>query len=103
MKDFLDPSNTVARILIGHFLAIELVVGPIVDREWSHRPRHTPIRAILNWIKSLYNECPIQLKAYLEWPVHICGCVEDELLGRKRAESTVSILRKNDGYSRTYF
>jgi hypothetical protein len=33
IEDFIDPANSVARILIAHFLAIQLVVSPIVDRE----------------------------------------------------------------------
>lgn len=103
IRDFIDPCNTVVRILIGHFLAIQMIVSPIIDREWAHRPRHTPIRSNLNWIKSIYQDCPTNLKYYMEWPKYIAECVEDELLGRRRTDSQASIMRKNEGYSRTYF
>src|ERR1700710_3036764 len=91
ITDFIDPWNHVARILISHFLAIQMVVSPIIDRELSHRTRYTPLRSLLNWINLIYDGCPAHLRPYMEWPKAIKDAVGAELLGR---EGLIPILRK---------
>jgi hypothetical protein len=99
ITDFIDPCNHVARILISHFLAIQMVVSPITDREFSHRIRYTPVRSLLNWVNLIYDGCPPHLQRYMEWPKAINDSVETELLGKQGA---IPILRKNEGYSLSY-
>jgi hypothetical protein len=53
LKELTDPKNLGGRILIAHFLAIQIVVSPIVDREWYGQSRSIPIRNHLRWIYSV--------------------------------------------------
>ncbi|TAQ85816.1 hypothetical protein B7494_g5864 [Chlorociboria aeruginascens] len=53
---FLSPTNIVARLLIAHFLALEIIISPILDREWSQRNMDMPARTHLDWIPRIYGE-----------------------------------------------
>jgi len=103
VEDFVDSSNQVSRILIAHFLAITMIVCPIIDREWAHRVRSTPLRTNLCWIDSIYEETQQHLRGYLAWPKAISQCVSEEMVDKKRPVSTISILRKNEGLSKGLF
>ena len=102
-QEFIAPDNSVARLLIAHFLAIQMVVGPIVDREYAGRARVMPVRGHNDWISTLYRNCPIGLRRYMEWPVAVKDCVRDELSGKEKLIPTVSILRKKEGLSKAIF
>jgi hypothetical protein len=98
--EFIDPENSVARLLIAHFLAIQMIVIPIVDREYNGRARAMPARGNMDWISSLYKSCPGHLRKYMEWTVAVKDCVMDELVGKEKLVPTVSILRKKEGLSK---
>jgi hypothetical protein len=98
-QKFISHTNAIARILISHFLAIQMIVAPIIDREYNGRVRAMPAKGHLDWIDSLHKECPMHLKVYMEWPVAVKDCVGDELNGKERIVPTVSILRKKQGLS----
>jgi hypothetical protein len=102
-QEFLQPENTVSRILIAHFLAIEMIMMPILDREHSGRARTTPARAHLDWVSMLHMHCSVSFRKYMEWPVAVKNCVNDELEGKERVIPTVSILRKKEGLSKNLF
>ncbi len=44
--DFLDANNHVSKILQAHFLAIQVSMLPILDREWASRIKNTPTRSV---------------------------------------------------------
>lgn len=102
-QDFIDPSNLVARLLIAHFLAIQFIVAPIIDREYAGRGRTQPARSHLDWLSMLYKECPLRLRNYLEWPMAVKDCVKNEIEGKAKLIPTISILRKKEGLSKAMF
>lgn len=65
---FLAPTNHLARILLVHFLAMELMMEPIVSREFGNRPRPIPSRYHLDWIFSARRELPNELRGFVRWP-----------------------------------
>jgi len=99
-KDLTDPANHVSKILIAHSLALQIVMLPIMAREWEGRTRAMPIRPTLDWISSISSSLPTHLLPYVEWPKTIADTVCDELAGKLPATSSRLVLRKNEGLSR---
>jgi len=95
-QEFMDSSNIVARILISHFFALQLVVAPIINREWAGRKRSTPVRNHLDQIHQLAKGIPDAYRGYLDWPLAIADAVVDEVVGNKSLVPRVPILRKKE-------
>jgi hypothetical protein len=95
-QKFMDPNNIVSRILIAHFFALQLVVAPIINREWAGRKRSTPVRNHLDQIYQLAKGIPDEFRGYLDWPLAIADAVVDEVVGNKSLVPRVPILRKKD-------
>lgn len=98
---FIDPENTKSRFLLIHFLAIQLVMAPIIDREYTGT-RPIPIRNQTLWISSAYENAPPEMKSFLAWPKAISDCVLEELAGKQLPIPHVSILRRSEGLSKRY-
>lgn len=99
---FLDPSNVVVHLLIAHFLALQCIMAPILDREYGQRGRMTPLRYHLSWIDSILDLLPPNMKHLMEWPKAVADCVRDELNGKQAPVTRMSILRKKEGFSRRF-
>ena len=99
-RDFIDPENAISRILIAHFLAIQLIMLPILDREWAGRTKNTPARMNLAWMTSIYESSPRHLRHLVEWPQAVAEAVRDELAGKQSNVPRVPILQKKAGFSR---
>ncbi|CAG8981885.1 hypothetical protein HYALB_00013920 [Hymenoscyphus albidus] len=67
-NSFLDHSNHLAHILLVHLLAIELILEPIIEREFGGRRRPMSSRFHLDWISCACNEMPVNMRHYLKWP-----------------------------------
>jgi hypothetical protein len=98
-KDLVDPANIVSQILIAYLLTIQLIMLPIMAREWQGRTRTTPVRTILEWILSISSSIPTHMRQYVEWPKAIADAVHDELSGKLPTASKRPVLRKNEGLS----
>ncbi|KAF4629232.1 hypothetical protein G7Y89_g8920 [Cudoniella acicularis] len=94
---FINPENFVTRILITHFLAIQLMLSPITSKEFTGR-RPIPVRHQIAWVFFGYDILPLHLKHFLEWPKTIADCVKEELDGNQQLIPRVSILRKSEGF-----
>lgn len=99
--DFSDPTNTVSRILVGHFFAIQLMLLPILDREWAGRTKTTPCRMNLDWVARINDSLPSGMRHYVAWPTAVADAVLEELSGVHVTIPRISILRKKEGLSRT--
>ncbi|KUJ10463.1 uncharacterized protein LY89DRAFT_656240 [Mollisia scopiformis] len=92
--DFSDPTNTISRILVGHFFAIQLMMLPILDREWGGRTKTTPCRMNLDWVARINDSIPSHMSYYLDWPTAVADAVLEELSGIHVTIPKLSILRK---------
>lgn len=99
-RDFIDPENHTSRILIAHFLAIQLIMLPILDREWAGRTKNTPARMNLAWMTSIYESTPPYLQHLVEWPQAVAEAVRDELAGKQTNIPRIQILQKKAGCSK---
>lgn len=99
-NDFIDANNQISRILIGHFLAIQMILFPILDREWSAgRSKLAAGRMNVTWITSIAANTSQSLRHLLEWPLAIMEAVQDELDGKQSIVPKIEVLRKNKGLS----
>lgn len=86
---FIDPSNTAARLLLGHFIAIQLVLRHLTKHDWpeynrqEHKlmstvegPMTTPLT---EWIVSIFNSLPSDVLAHLSWPMELANDVRTAL------------------------
>lgn len=98
-NDFIKQSNVAGRILIAHFIAIQIMVSPIIDREWAGRNRSTPLRCNLSWVNFVEDELPANKRHFIDWPRAIAESVEEELQGKQSPVPKVSILRRKEGFN----
>ena len=95
---FISQSNLIGRILIAHFLAIQIVIGPIIDREWQGRRRSTPIRTNLDWIYDISTILPAEQKHLITWPRAVADNLNKELAGiMNDCLPKFSVLRRGEG------
>ncbi|RDL33739.1 uncharacterized protein BP5553_08107 [Venustampulla echinocandica] len=71
LREFTAPENVVSRILLIHFLAIQLVMGPIIDREFGERRCVVTLRGHLDWINSGTHILPADMRDLIEWPISV--------------------------------
>ncbi|PQE28863.1 C6 transcription factor protein [Rutstroemia sp. NJR-2017a BBW] len=66
---FLDYRNKVARILMAHFLAIQILMKPILDREtvWDGSGVSI-VRANERWIEAIERDVGDRSGSFLDWP-----------------------------------
>jgi hypothetical protein len=91
---FMSPTNTISHILIANFFALQLVVAPIINREWAGRKRSTPLRNHLDQIYQLAKGVEEGYESYMEWPLAIADAVVEEVAGNRAAVPGTLILRK---------
>ncbi|PQE19778.1 C6 transcription factor protein [Rutstroemia sp. NJR-2017a BVV2] len=66
---FLDDRNKVARILMAHFLAIQILMKPILDRETVWDGSGVSIfRANERWIEAIVRDVGDRFGSLLDWP-----------------------------------
>lgn len=99
-RDFVDDTNDISRLLIAHFLALQVIMLPILDREWSGRTTNTPARMNLHWMTSIHDSVLPHLQPLGEWPLAVAGAVRDELAGKQSNIPRIQILRKKEGFSK---
>lgn len=71
LREFTAPQNTVSRILLINFLAIQLIMGPILNREFGDRRCVVTLRGHLDWIKTGLQILPADMLHFIEWPIRV--------------------------------
>jgi hypothetical protein len=65
---FIDPNNSVAQILLAHFIAIQAILTPILYLERVGFNGVDAPTAVLSWIEGIYWNVPHNLRHHVEWP-----------------------------------
>ncbi|TVY81757.1 Sterol uptake control protein [Lachnellula suecica] len=94
---FLGSANTFARILIAHFLAIELMMAPILEREICMKGRTKTIRHNLSWIDKSFHLVPDRMKYLIEWPKSVSDSARVGFLWKQAPKSNPLLLGKGGG------
>lgn len=64
---FIDPNNSVAQILLAHFIAIQAILTPILYLERVGFQGVDAPTAVLGWIEGIYRNVPPHLRHHVEW------------------------------------
>lgn len=67
-QSFIDPNNSVAQILLAHFISIQAVLTPILILERVGFQGIDAPTAVLGWIEGIYKHVPASLRHHVEWP-----------------------------------
>ena len=70
-QSFIDPKNSVAQILLAHFIAVQAVLTPILVLERVGFQGIDAPTATLGWIEGIYQNVPLALRNYVKWPVEV--------------------------------
>ncbi|ORY12225.1 hypothetical protein BCR34DRAFT_305270 [Clohesyomyces aquaticus] len=66
-QSFIDPNNSVAQILLAHFIAIQAILTPILVMERVGFQGVDAPTSVLGWIEGIYKNVPPHLRAYVQW------------------------------------
>ena len=66
-QSFIDPNNSVAQILLAHFIAIQAILTPILMLERIGFQGVDAPTAVLGWIEGIYKSVPRDLRHYVEF------------------------------------
>lgn len=82
---FVDPNNSVAQILLAHFIAIQAILTPILMLERVGFQGVDAPTAVLGWIEGIYHTVPLGLRHYVEWCRQVAGYPFMKFMGHRRS------------------
>jgi hypothetical protein len=74
----IDKANPVAQLLLGHFVALQILMAPITVREWTGRIMATPSTGSVGWMEGIHKNLPHFLRPYLNWPLSLIGAIQTD-------------------------
>src|SRR5580700_484818 len=81
-QEFTLPDNVVGELLLAHFFALEMVMAPIVDYEWSkHRDGQPRYDCFIQWILKIRDKMSPPMQEFIAWPASISTLVLEEMNG----------------------
>jgi hypothetical protein len=81
---FIDPCNSVAQILLAHFIAIQAILTPILYLERVGFQGVDAPTAVLGWIEGICRNVPQHLRHYVDWPRQVSRYQFVRFLGQKQ-------------------
>jgi hypothetical protein len=83
---FIDPNNSVAQILLAHFIAVQAILTPILYLERvGFEGVHAPT-AVLSWIESIYWNIPCRMRHHVDWPRRVSQYPYTRFMEQKQVE-----------------
>lgn len=70
-NDFANPNNTIGQILLAHFMALEVVLLPMLEREYE---KTFPTNQLINrcsWFDTIEKSVPPEFQHFVQWPARI--------------------------------
>lgn len=67
-QSFIDPNNSVAQLLLAHFIALQAVLTPILILERVGFQGIDAPTSVLGWVDGIYKNVLPELRHYMEWP-----------------------------------
>ncbi|EOA85778.1 uncharacterized protein SETTUDRAFT_151790 [Exserohilum turcica Et28A] len=80
---FIDANNSVAQILLAHFIAIQAILTPILYLERVGFQGVNAPTAVLSWVEGIYWNVPYQLRHHVEWPRQVSKYPFTRFLGQQ--------------------
>ncbi|KAF2834002.1 hypothetical protein CC86DRAFT_339730 [Ophiobolus disseminans] len=83
---FIDPNNAVAQILLGHFIAVQAILTPILYLERVGFQGVDAPTCVLSWIEGIYRNVPPHLRHHVEWPRQVSRYPFMRFLGQQQMD-----------------
>jgi hypothetical protein len=84
-QDFVRPDNEIGQILQSHFIALLLVIRPIV----------APFQGISRRLRKINDNMSFPMRKYIEWPISVQTAAEEiENAGETLGESNFEDVRE---------
>lgn len=83
---FINPNNSVAQILLAHFIAIQAILTPILYLERVGFQGIDAPTAVLSWIEGIYRNVPPHLRHHVEWPRQVSRYPFMRFLGHRQLD-----------------
>ena len=84
---FIDPMNTVAQILLAHFIALQAVLTPILILERVGFQGIEAPSSVLGWVEGTYRNVAPALRHLIEWPRQVTKYPTMRFYGQKHMEN----------------
>lgn len=68
---FSNPNNTIGQILLAHFMALEVVLLPMLEREYD---KTFPTNQLINrctWLDTIESSVSPEFRHFIQWPAGI--------------------------------
>lgn len=86
---FIDPDNSVAQILLAHFIAIQAILTPILYLERVGFQGVDAPTAVLTWIEGIYHNIPSHLRHHADWPRQVSRYPFIRFLGQQQQQQQI--------------
>ncbi|KIW65358.1 hypothetical protein PV04_07624 [Phialophora macrospora] len=84
-KEFLDPNNLVAQLLLAYFVGLQLLMVPLAAHEWPHRADVSRVRVLqgsVEWAQGIFERLEdTEWSNHLDWPKTVIAAVIAEING----------------------
>jgi len=84
-QSFIDPNNSMAQILLAHFIAIQAILTPIFMLERIGFQGVNAPTAVLSWIEGIYKNIPRNLRHLVQWCRDVGRWPFMRFMGQERA------------------
>jgi Fungal specific transcription factor domain/Fungal Zn(2)-Cys(6) binuclear cluster domain len=83
-RTFMDSNNTIAQLLLAYFIAIQLMMVPVLQPlyHWPERKSSMPIQTLLGivqWSEKIFRNIPDAFQSHLHWPKWVVATVQEEI------------------------
>ncbi|KAN0068891.1 hypothetical protein V8E54_013060 [Elaphomyces granulatus] len=81
--NFISPQNKVSQVLFVHYIALNILMWPILLQANPSKQNHTPRvgLALLQWGEKIYRELPVTLRTYIKWQVDLIAFAKALIMG----------------------
>ncbi|KFZ01854.1 hypothetical protein V501_09761 [Pseudogymnoascus sp. VKM F-4519 (FW-2642)] len=98
---FANPNNTIGQILLAHFMALEVVLLPMLEREYD---KTFPTNQLINrcsWFDSIERSVPPEFRHFVRWPAEILNDAREKWKAIAMTSGLTILSGSQAGYHRS--
>lgn len=69
--EFASPYNTIGLILISHFMALEVVLLPLLERQYENSFPRNQLLSRFGWFDTIEKSLAPELQRFVQWPARV--------------------------------
>jgi hypothetical protein len=79
---FIESGNIPSQLLMAHFIALQMLVAPLIHQQWPERAYESKaeiVLGIVEWGQRIFERASAETRVFLEWPKGVCDAVAREV------------------------